>query len=610
MVESLPSKRAVIVDAPEVSDFSAKFVYNFFTRDERENDSGTQTLSGLVEKPIDNLNSVVLESINFNRFTPRFVKLQWRPVPYGNRPNLGNTISISRNINKIHSEETFISDEYSNIAFQDNGQDQKLQYFIRRQLRELINNQNNISGTVSLVAEATRKQMINGSQLDIVKYLNENTSKEIEGSFLMEVFAQLRNNGILFLKNNADQNFDATSSQFASKLNGVKIKAQLNNKFINTILQTATNNVTSLFQDELEPLMKQTERLQETARSQQDSSMMNGSDYDFEFYDFIDFRSGIDPNSFDSTVQVVGYVIEKTEYTPDGVAIVKEPVIVENPYASTTADLKAKYGTTYGYKIKSIVYVEIAVEDSEYNSIAALSFLVASKPSQEVLVQAEEYFAPPPVSDFKVAWDFSKKAIRLTWAFPPNPQRDIKYFQVFRRRKIEEPFELIRMFDFNDATIPTVLPETPNPELVEKLNSPKSYFLDPEFTKDSKFIYAICAVDAHGYSSNYSIQFECTFDRFANRVLVKAISLAGAPKAYPNAFLLRDTFVDTIRDSGHKSLDIVFNPEYMSVIDNDDNDLGLLKMSEDSVYKLQFINVDLQTQQTIDINLREQIKKT
>ncbi len=607
MTQSLPSKKTVIVDAPEVPNFSGKFVYSFFTKNERLDDSGNETIENLRERPAENLNASVLDSINFKRFIPRFVKLQWRPVPVGNRPDISSVVSIKNNLNKIHSEDSFISDEYTNISFQDNGQDQKLQYFITRQLTEVITDQNNIDSTTNLYDAKKRERQINGSQLDVVKFLNTNTSENISGNFLSKIFVQMKNNGVLFLKRN-DANFDIVSSQLDNRLKQVKIKAQLNNKFIDTIIKTTQNNTISLFKDELETILNETQSIQEKAITQKDSSMLNGSDYDFEFYDFIDFKSNIDPNSFDSTVQVVGYLIEKNEYFSDGTSIQRDPIVVENQNSSVTADIKVKYGTTYGYKIKSIVYVELAVEDSEYNSISALSFLISSKPSNEIIVKTEEYIAPPEVADFKVAWDYFHKATRLTWSFPPNPQRDIKYFQIFRRKSIEDPFELIKMYDFNDSVTPLVLPETPDKELVEKISSPICYYLDKEFTKESRYIYSICSIDAHGYSSNYSIQFECYFDKFANKLLVKAISLAGAPKIYPNAYLLRDAFVDTIRTSNHSNLEIIFNPEFMKVIDANNNDLQVLKTDDNSLYRLQMINVDLQSQQTLDINLVDKRK--
>ena len=79
--------------------------------------------------------------------------------------------------------------------------------------------------------------------------------------------------------------------------------------------------------------------------------------------------------------------------------------------------------------------------------------------------------------------------------------------------------------------------------------------------------------------------------------------MAGCPKVYPNAYLLTDTFVDTIKDSNHKNLEIVFNPEFMKVLDVNGNDLNVLKVNSESFYQLQLINVDLQTQENIKINL-------
>ena len=81
--------------------------------------------------------------------------------------------------------------------------------------------------------------------------------------------------------------------------------------------------------------------------------------------------------------------------------------------------------------------------------------------------------------------------------------------------------------------------------------------------------------------------------------------MAGAPKAYPNAYLMRDTFVDTIRDSGHKKVKIIFSPEYLQVLDSKGNDLKLIKSDNDAKYILQLINIDLQEQQVIDLSLAD-----
>jgi hypothetical protein len=515
-------------------------------------------------------------------------------------------VSIAKNIGKVHNEDSFIGDDALSVSFQDTGADQKIAYLIRRQLDEITADQ---QGSDNLESVADRTEL-GRSPLDIVKYLNENTSDIISGNFLADTFTNLENQGFSFLGSREDpklkdRDYSNVISSVQDRIKNVRVKAQLNNKFIRTLLGTVAHNPTNIFEDEIGPILSEAERIQEKAISQKPSTILDGKDYDFEILDFLEFRANIDPNAFDSTVQVIGYVFDKAEYTPDGNRIVKSPVIVENPESSTVVDLNVKYGTTYGYSVRSVVYVEIAVEDKEFNSIGAISFLVCSKNSAEQIVWTEEYIAPPEVADFNVAWDYTQEAARLTWSFPVNPQRDIKYFQVFRRATIDEPFELLKMYAFNDIVGGTVLPETPDPVLVEKLTSPRSIYFDKEFTKDSRFIYSICSVDAHGFTSNYSIQFECWFDRFANRLLKKAVSLSGAPRVYPNAFLLRDAFVDTIRDSGHKKLDIYFTPEYLGLTNEQGDDLGLLKTTPGDKYQLQMINVDLQDQQMVDIAITD-----
>ena len=191
-----------------------------------------------------------------------------------------------------------------------------------------------------------------------------------------------------------------------------------------------------------------------------------------------------------------------------------------------------------------------------------------------------------------------------------NTQRDIKQWQIFRRTSIDEPFELQKVYDFDDSTVQEKDPgeESVDPRLVEKLTSPKNFYVDFDFNKEAKFIYSVCSVDAHGLSSNYGMQFEVSFDRYKNKIQKKLISKSGAPKAYPNMLLERDTFVDTIKDTGHKKLRIVFSPEYLKVKDIENNDLGLLKTDENSVYRLSLINADLQKQTIIDVKLLNKIR--
>jgi hypothetical protein len=70
-------------------------------------------------------------------------------------------------------------------------------------------------------------------------------------------------------------------------------------------------------------------------------------------------------------------------------------------------------------------------------------------------------------------------------------------------------------------------------------------------------------------------------------------------------FLLQDTFVDTIKDEGHSKIEIVFDPEYLKVYDSRGNDLRLIKTGNNTRYKLQLINIDLQQEQTIEMKVED-----
>jgi len=591
MAQSLPSKRIAYVDVPEVKTFDASFVYGFFEADERVSDSELESPEFIRNRSAGGFDNSFIDSINFRRFTPRFVRFSWTPTVDQSRlgsienPTINN-VSIQSNLKKIHNEQTFVTDEYTNVYLQDNGVDEKMDFFLNRLLQEVRDHQNPNDEE---------------SPIDILRFLRTKTNRRIDTRFLTNTFFTMSENGYTFLDSRGREK---VVESLTDEISQVRVRTQLNNKVAATLLKTTQENTINIFDDEASQLLESANQIQQEATSQKNSTILDGRDYDFEVLEFLDYRE-VDPNAFDPTVQVIGYVVDKIEYLADGGSVDHDPIIVENPRANAAVDLRVRYGTTYGYTIRTIAFVELQVEDTDSNSVVAISFLISSKPTKRVLVRTEESVAPPPPCDFNVNWCYTSQAARLMWNFPVNPQRDIKKFQVFRRSSILEPFQLIREFDFDNSVVKSPAREFPDPQLIIKLSSPQSYYIDKEFDKDSRYIYAVAAVDAHGFTSGYSIQFEASFNRYTNKIEKKLISLTGAPKAYPNAFLQEDTFVDSIRDSGHKKVKVYFNPEYLNVIDSQNNDLGLLKTDRGADYRLQLINIDLQQQQVVKIKLQD-----
>lgn len=598
MSTSLPSKRFVIVDTPEVENFRGTFNYTFFTPDERINEAGSLPPGSSVESiNATQINPDITDTINFRRFVPRHVSFSWTPVVKMTSNVESVDVSIEENLSKVQPEDEFGGDNFATITVQDDLFDERAKFYVRRLLEDVQRRQSS-SPSTSRPLDPFKAV---ASPLDVSKYLNENTTDEIKADFLADILANLQDKNSDYLFVNAE-NRQVLLDSIVETIKKVSIRGQISQTVLGDTLRGNVQSPLRFLTDDLLKLQQENEMSQRAAELQNPANLMNAAQYDFEVLDYLSVLP-VDAASFRSIVQPIGYIIEKEEITNQG-NIKKNSIVVENPFASFTIDKQVKYGATYRYRIRTVVYVRSKAEDLDTNEIVAIDFLLGSGWSHWERIVTEETVAPPPPVDVNAVWDFAQERLCIHWSFPVNPQRDIKYFQVFRRASINEPFELIAMYDFDDSVEKSpVSYETPDPQLIEQNVNPKSFYFDPDFTKRNKYIYAICALDAHQFSSPYSVQFEVSFDTSRNRLVKKQISPAGAPKPYPNIYLLQDTFVDTIKDEGHSKVQIVFDPEYLEVYDNDDNALHLIKTGDNTRYKLQLVNIDLQQQQTVSLKI-------
>lgn len=300
---------------------------------------------------------------------------------------------------------------------------------------------------------------------------------------------------------------------------------------------------------------------------------------------------------------LLGYMIEK--FSDDPAESYPKRFIVPRGTRSYL-DVAIKYGKTYSYRIRSIVAVytvaEVVYETSEPRS-CIMPFV--SKPTKLVSLKASESIPPDSPADFNPLWNYQDSTLQLIWSFPNNYQRDIKYWQIFRRSSINEPFTLIRMIDFDDSTVRSQFPETIDPSLISKFQSSVNYYVDPEFSKDSDYIYTMCSVDAHGQSSNYGMQFRVRFDRYKNKLIKELISPSGAMKQYPNTYLNAELTLDSVKSSGATKMRIYFDPEYLVVTDVNEREKNFLRTSDSAIYQLQLINIDRQKQSEVIISISD-----
>lgn len=324
-----------------------------------------------------------------------------------------------------------------------------------------------------------------------------------------------------------------------------------------------------------------------------------------------------------------GIILQKYEVTDAGLQHVEDTMypVDEDTSNFTIYDPNIKYGTTYGYGLRELYLITATVNADLPDlgpGIYKTQFLIEGSPAPVKYVTCLERVAPRPPEALFVRRGVDADGIMLEWQFPTNPQRDIKKFQIFRRKNIYEPFFLLREIDFNDADPKVISPETINEELIEYVSYPKTIYQDFTFKREDKFIYAVCSVDAHGFSSTYSAQVEVSMDLFRNIPIRRTISPAGAPKQYPNMYIsatdsenidkIRLT-EDIVRVSGYDEVEVYFEPEAQKVlVRGETKDIYRLARSENPdigiddpnpKFVFQFLNLDNGKCQNVDILVRD-----
>ena len=599
MSSTLFSKPVVAVDIPEVKIIGATFNYNFFTPDESisENDD--------IVAPIGTQEQAL-------RGTPRYVSIDFQP---GTTSLIAETpeeqaVSIRDNIDKVMFEFDFANLEFSGLNLQDTGLDNKLSQLLSGALSIKLKDRLKSPITIPDIPQPKlNNNFEQSSLLDVAKLLNELV--DVEEKIVEATSAYNDEDGFIFIGDEKKE-----ISNVFSGIKKTSIPLQLNNKMAYDVLRTVINDPQTIYSDELISAIGEYKDLQ--AEAEKSSQAVDIQSYD-AIVKFISAVKQDNPDiSFRHKRKIVGYVADKFEITNDGY-IEKEPVVQEIGNSVQIFDPRVKYGSTYMYQVRTISLISfeaVQIGNNQEEQVYTITALVSSKPSQKIMVTCVENIPPPPPADFKVSWDYSFNKPRLTWNFPVNTQRDIKKFQIFRRKNVSEPFQLMKQYDFDDSIVSIEGDETPDSVLVEFLTEPKMHYIDFDFDKDNDdYIYSLCCIDAHGLSSNYSIQLNAKFDAYKNKIVQTLVSTSGAPKSLPNLFLEQDAFIDTIKVSGFDSVKVYFEPETFEYFGRDENGYITkeeplvstnLNGTEDGNYILQLINTDLQEQKKIKINILDE----
>lgn len=600
---SKPSKRVSVADIPEVSGFNAKFVYGFFTPDESTNDAGL----GVIQADASSIDGITHHAPRFVRFT--FTRVIVQNNPNGNEfasnsesAGQQNAISITDNLSQIQFESDFSSNEYLGLEFQDNSVDKKLFTLVSGSLAKQVSAKNR---AVQAGIDRNRQTILDTltdehSLMDAARAMASETNENISNNVIVNALNQLDTLQLSFID-------DATQQKLIDdafvRVRDVSVRGQLLGRIAGRVIKNIVNDPMSTFSDELVASQYKALTAQANAISRHNPSIINSTEFEPTFRAIT--TKPIDAHDAPTSTKVIGYIIEKHEILSNGQLRRHPSIVIESPSVGIAVDDKVAYGRTYIYAIRTVAQlnVRLSVEDSDDIVIGA--GLIASRRSTRAVVKCVESVPPPPPADFNIIWDYTHDALKLMWSFPPNPQRDIKAFQVFKRSSINEPFTLIQHIDFDDSEIKEKNHETPDVDVMKHFQSPVLTYLDGGFGRTSKAIYTLCSIDAHGLSSNYGMQFNVWFDETKNRVMKSLTSSSGAPKSYPNMYLNQDMFSDLMRTSGHTRCRVIFDPELLRLDDKRGNDMKLMTLNnvDGGKYQLQLTNVDMMQQEIVDITI-------
>ncbi len=617
LISSYPSTPVTIVDIPEVKNLKVEFQYNYFQKNERVSDKGDYIF-------LDNgMSSTERKLLEMKNEIPRFNKITFQApkicrnnlkLPQGAAGSpeivdaarslaglmeIAEKILIKKHYKDLMYEEAIANAKYSSVHVHDTGADQAFYRLVQ--------------GTPEYFSPNSLSRVLQGTQGAMKFYskclfsIKESNAAEA----ITNALSNIQTKGYRYAEKD-ERTRVAAESFFGPR--SMEYDFNVNNLFAHSLIQASLEDGTSVYHDELKTLAPDCKAIQKTARVNSDLTT-----------DIMAYIPGIRPIEVVGPVDknwaeslfyneqsiLIGYIIEKREVLRNGKIKFHKDIFVENPLTTTIIDPRVKYGASYQYKVRAVTVTHFEVLQIEEGTLKNASVvmarcMIASRGKTDATVCVETT-PPPPPDEINFHYDYERDNLVFTWGFPINPQRDIKKFQIFRRQGVKSPFSLLAEYDFDDSIIKTRNNEFVDNRLRVKMRAPITYYVDRDFHKDigGSFIYAACCVDAHGMTSNYSEQFQVSFNVYKNSLFKRRVSQEGAPKPYPNLYLNKDLFTDAVKASGYDRMSVFFDPEYLKVFDEKGSDLKFIapQGKDDPSYFMTILNTDLQESEIVEISI-------
>lgn len=323
------------------------------------------------------------------------------------------------------------------------------------------------------------------------------------------------------------------------------------------------------------------------------------------------------PNLFDNEAEILTCTEEYLEPAFVGYSISKYDFLLNKleetfeVYSNSFVDNKILYGKTYLYEVRPIYAVTSNID----NTNQVICFIADD--SSELKVECIETTNPPPPSN--ISFDLKSKKLQIKWdyrqntyAMPDEPRDEATYYiitddvkgaQIFYRNSLEEPYMLLKHINFNKTKTESLkirTSEVISDELIVNYENgtdptPKSFITSIRANQD--YYFALCSVDAHGNTSDYSVQYYVRRNNVTGELHVKTISNEGAWKQYPNMLLNKQIVKPAFQASNFNKIEIYLNPDTANTTPDIDPDNG-----DELVIHLIELNSGKQKQIKFDLN--------
>ena len=508
---------------------------------------------------------------------------------------------IEKNIHRIQTETSLGGPTHSSVVLQDDNGAEKI-------IEEI-----NFTAYIQKLQNDNRAL----SPMELALVLQSQTSDKVDISDILSDGILTGNQDVSYINPRTGKRFEGNTQE----INELGFSCHFSSNWLSSITARAAESPFSPFYEQFSNSLIESRRISTSATYFSSPGVLKESEYELNVIPIQGIpKFGENPIGIDSsqpahliqyqrdseTFQLIGLMIDKFEVHDNGTETRKEPFIIVNPSASKIIDKKIRYGATYRYAISSIGILRTFEYSAELKTYVQVDSLVRSRGGQGKTIKCVETTPPMPPQDIHMIYNYEFKNLTILWNPPVNSQKDIVRYQIFRREKLEDQFDLIGQIDFDQSVKKQKRSETV-PESINQLHQvPKYKFVDTSYDRGKTYIYALCSVDAHDLSSNYSMQFTVKFGLFDNKLYVSKFSGGNAPKPFPNLNLTNTISDDSIKISQYNNLKIYFNPSSFFLEDSKKNDLPYLDRSNDNgEYKLQLINIDRQISRTISIEVED-----